>query len=186
MRIAVIGGIGVGKSTVSEILKEYGFRTYSADKINASLLETNEYLEEIEKVFPEVFVDDVFDKQKLINEVFDNKEKLEMLNKISHPRICQSIVDYAKDDNVVIEIPLIDKTGLEKYFDVIILVRSAMRYRLKRLAERGLTQDLSKRIISEQPNDRTLKQYATHEIINNGSIEDIRRRIKILGFLDIK
>ena len=75
---------------------------------------------------------------------------------------------------------------MEKYFDVIILVRSAIRYRLKRLTERGLTQDLSKRIISEQPNDRTLKQYATHEITNNGSIEDIRRRIKILGFLNIK
>ena len=186
MRIAVIGGIGVGKSTVSEILKEYEFRTYSADKINASLLETKEYLEEIKKVFPEVFVNGEFDKEKLRYEVFDNKEKLEMLNEISHPMICQSIIDYAKADNVVIEIPLIDKTGLEKYFDVIILVRSAMRYRLKRLAERGLTQDLSKRIISEQPNDRTLKQYATHEIVNNGSIEDIRRRIKILGFLNIK
>ena len=61
-----------------------------------------------------------------------------------------------------------------------------MRYRLKRLADRGLTQDLSKRIISEQPNDRALKQYATHEVVNNGSIEDIRRRIKILGFLNIK
>ena len=179
MRIAVIGGIGVGKSTVSEILKEYGFKTYSADKINTSLLE-------IKKVFPEVFINGEFDKEKLRYEVFDNKEKLEMLNEISHPRICQSIIDYAKDDNVVIEIPLIDKTGLEKYFDVIILVRSAMRYRLKRLADRGLTQDLSKRIISEQPNDRALKQYATHEVVNNGSIEDIKRRIKILGFLNIK
>lgn len=186
MRIAVIGGIGVGKSTVSEILKEYGFKTYSADKINASLLETKEYLEEIKKVFPEVFVNGEFDKEKLRYEVFDNKEKLEMLNKISHPRICQSIIDYAKEDNVVIEIPLIDKTGLEQYFDVIILVRSEMRHRLNRLIDRGLTEDLAKKIISKQPNDKILRQYATHEIVNDESIEDIRQRIKFLGILNIK
>lgn len=186
MRIAVIGGIGVGKSTVSKILEENGFKTYSADEINASLLKTKEYLIEMKKVFPEVFVDDVFDKQKLRNEVFNNKEKLEILNKISHTRICQAIIDYAKDDNVAVEIPLIDKTGLEQYFDFIILVRSAMRHRLNRLIDRGLTEDLAKRIISEQPNDKILRQYATHEIVNNGSIEDIRQRIKFLGILNIK
>ena len=50
MRIAIIGGIGSGKSEVMKIAKEAGFECVSADEINAELLRTPSYIAKIEKL----------------------------------------------------------------------------------------------------------------------------------------
>lgn len=52
MRIAIIGGIGSGKSEVLKIAKERGFFCISADEINSELLKTPSYIQKFKRLFP--------------------------------------------------------------------------------------------------------------------------------------
>lgn len=52
MRIAIIGGIGSGKSEVMKIAKERGFFCISADEINSELLKTPSYIQKFKRRFP--------------------------------------------------------------------------------------------------------------------------------------
>lgn len=51
MRIAIIGGIGSGKSEVLKIAKERGFFCISADEINSELLKTPSYIQKFKRRF---------------------------------------------------------------------------------------------------------------------------------------
>ena len=65
MKVAITGGIGSGKSTVSDMLRKMGKTVYDADKINAELLTDESYLEKLRANFPEAFTNGEFDKKKL-------------------------------------------------------------------------------------------------------------------------
>lgn len=67
MRIAVIGGIGSGKSEVMKIAKERGFFCLSADEINDELLKTPSYIQKIATLFPSVVSNGVVDKGALLS-----------------------------------------------------------------------------------------------------------------------
>ena len=59
MKIAIIGGIGSGKSAVLSIIKEMGYETLSADEINAEMLKDPEYQAKLEGLFPGVVKNDI-------------------------------------------------------------------------------------------------------------------------------
>lgn len=172
MKIAIIGGIGSGKSEVLKVAKQKGAFCASADEINALLLRTPEYVEKLAKAFPDVVCDGIVDKQKLASAVFSDKSKRELLDSIAHPEIMRRIYDCDKDPYVV-EIPLILKSGAIDYFDEIVLVSTPLLTRLKRLKGRGMSirQALSR--MRTQPSERKLKKIATVTIDNSGSKEEL-------------
>ena len=63
--IAITGQIGSGKSTVCNILREIGEECLDCDEINRKLLQNTEYLIGLKRLFPSVFYNDVFCKNKL-------------------------------------------------------------------------------------------------------------------------
>ena len=63
MRVAIIGGIGAGKSEVLKIAKSKGFACLSADEINANLLLSPSYIAKIAAAFPSVVKDGAVDKK---------------------------------------------------------------------------------------------------------------------------
>ena len=73
MNIALIGGIGSGKSEVLKVAREMGIAALSADEINAGLLKSPEYIEKIAAAFPGCVVCGVVDKARLASEVFSDK-----------------------------------------------------------------------------------------------------------------
>ncbi|MBD5092165.1 MAG: dephospho-CoA kinase, partial [Clostridiales bacterium] len=72
MRIAIVGGIGSGKSEVLKVARDMGLACLSADEINAELLKTPEYIAEIATAFPAAVKDGGIDKAALAKIVFSD------------------------------------------------------------------------------------------------------------------
>jgi len=174
MRIAIIGGIGSGKSEAMKIAKERGFECISADEINAELLRTPSYIAKIAAQFPTAVKDGAVDKKALASIVFADEQKRQILNSIAHPEIMAKIREFDAP-RVAVELPLYVEGG-ERDFDEVVLVKTPMCLRIKRLKKRGLAKKEAIARIKSQPSDRTLKKYATRVLYNGGSLQKLRKR----------
>lgn len=178
MRIAIIGGIGSGKSEVMKIAKEAGFECVSADEINAELLRTPSYIAKIALQFPMAVKDGVVDKKTLASIVFADEGKRQILNSIAHPEIMAKIRAFDAP-RVAVELPLYIEGG-ERDFDEVVLVKTPMCLRIKRLQKRGLAQKDAIARIKAQPSDRTLKKYATRVLHNGKDLKNLQECARIM------
>jgi len=172
MKICVIGGIGSGKSAFLKVAKDLNIYSISADEINSKLLETPSYIEKVKELFPMAVENDVINKKKLAEIIFNSNVERLKLNSIAHPLILNEIVS-CKEDPMIVELPLIVESGVEDIFDSIVLIHTPILKRLKRLKSRGLTYFESLKRISAQVPEKELKRLSTKVIDNSGSKEDL-------------
>ncbi|MDE5616776.1 MAG: dephospho-CoA kinase, partial [Clostridia bacterium] len=90
MKIAVIGGIGSGKSKVISILSQFGERVCDCDEIYKQVCEMPEYIRSIDENFHTV-KDGAIDKKALAATVFSDREKLSLLNSLAHPYVVKEL-----------------------------------------------------------------------------------------------
>jgi len=176
MRIAIIGGIGSGKSEAMKIAAELGFFTLSADEINSVLLQSPEYIKEIAAAFPSVVNFGKLDRRKLADIVFANDEELKKLNAIAHPSILRRIAEE-KADPLVAEMPLFYEIGAQKLFDKTILIYAPLEIRLERLAARGMSERDALARINAQADEGILLQSADFVVDNSGSLSELRENV---------
>ena len=179
MKIAIIGGIGSGKSEVLNVARELGLSTLSADEINAELLENAEYIFEIAQAFPIAVVNGMIDRRKLAEIVFSDEVELARLNALAHPRILARI-KAEESDPLVVEMPLLVESGAEDLFDEIILVYTPLPLRLERLAMRGMSIEHAQRRIKAQAEEKALMAVATRVIENTSGLEKLRENAREL------
>ena len=99
MKIAIIGGIGSGKSEVSKIIESFGNLVISADKVYSEISQTSEYLDLLNVTFPGAVKDGKMDREFLGKIVFNNKEELQKLNAIAHPLVMKKIEEFLHINN---------------------------------------------------------------------------------------
>ena len=175
MRIAVIGGIGSGKSEVMKIAKERGFFCLSADEINAELLKTPSYIQKIATLFPSVVSNGVVDKGALAKIVFSDRGERKKLNALAHPEIMR-VISECKESPLVVELPLFIEGG-DEAFDEIVYVRAPLFKRISRLKKgRGMSaKQAVSRILSQVPS-AVLRAKATIVIDNSRSLSALKER----------
>lgn len=176
--IGVTGGSGCGKTTVCNILKNNGAYIIDADKIGHQIIQKGEkaYFDLID-----AFGIEILDKDKQINRkklgqiVFNNKEKLKILNNITHKHIIKTIkynLNLLKQQNVykyiVIDAALLIQTNLHKQVDIVWVIDSPLNLRIKRLKKRdNLPEDLIIKRIQGQMAFEDLKHYADFVLTND-------------------
>ncbi len=174
--IAITGGIGSGKSTATEILSQYG-DVVSCDKINAELLSDPSYLASLNKLFPQCFGNDGFDRRKMAQLIFSDEEARKRLNGISHPMILKKLSEKLKDckkEVVFIEVPLLKGTAFESCFSEIIVVTASKEKKLERIEKRdNVDRDLAEKKIASQESDLTFKNATVYYIDNSGTMDDL-------------
>lgn len=180
-RIAIIGGIGSGKSEVLKVAKELGLSTLSADEINAELLKTPDYIAEISKNFPTAVEDGAIVRQKLADIVFSDGEQLKKLNSLAHPRILK-VIKENKSELLIVEMPLLLECGAQAMFDETVLVYAPLEKRLQRLALRGLFRDDALKRINAQSDESALKEAASIVLDNSGALDELKDRAKRLFY----
>ena len=124
-KIAITGGIGSGKSTVSSILRDKGYPVYSCDQVYADLIHEEQYINELKKTFPTVVKKGEIDKKRLAEMVFTNEENRIKLNKIAHPLIMKTLFEHMNEresEIVFAEVPLLLEGHFENLFDKTIVV----------------------------------------------------------------
>ena len=103
--IGITGGIGSGKTTVCKIINQMGYPVFYSDQSGRVLLEEDEELkEDIRAYFGDsIFKDGVIVRARLGEIVFNNKEKLDYLNSLIHPRVRNAFLTWKdKQENKLV------------------------------------------------------------------------------------
>ncbi len=173
IKVGITGGIGSGKSTVSEIFRSIGFPVFNSDEEAKNiLLDSQDVHEKLKSVFgEEIIVNGIPDKKKLAELVFTDKEKLTQLNSIIHPMVKKSFEEWLKkqtSDIVFKEAAILIESGSYKDCDRIIVVNSPERIRIDRVMQRDSVNEetVRDRMKNQLPGEEILK-FADYIIKND-------------------
>ena len=189
--IGLTGGIGAGKSTVSNILREKGCCIIDADAISHQITEKgSDTLQQLAKAFGEdiLFDDGSLDRKKLAAIAFSDEKQRRKLEDLTTKRVL-SLIDQTLQnlrressyDIIFIDAPLLFETGADKMTDLVWLVTAEKETRIARVMERdGATRQQVLARMSSQMGDRE-KERRTEEIIDNSKgKEELRRQVEQL------
>ena len=186
MVIGLMGGIGSGKSTVLNYLeKNYNAYIIQSDYVAKEIMmPEHRIFEEVAKEFPEVIADGKINPEKLSEIVFQDKERLNILNSITHPGTVNEIIHRIQQNSsniIVVESALLLNSGLEPYIDEIWFVFCELEKRISRLMnDRGYTRGKALDIIKNQPSDEEYNKSADEFIDNSYSVEKTQEQIDLL------
>ncbi len=181
--IGLTGGIGSGKTTVARQFESFGIPIYIADKEAKKLMELPDVKENIKAVFGnEIFDNTVLNRQKLAEIVFNDKNKLQELNNIIHPKVKSHFDNWLKEKKaapfVIKESALLFETTNEMNFDAIITVTAPVAVRIQRVIDRDKLErhEVLKRINNQIPDE--IKIAKSNFIIQNDSLESLTKQVK--------
>lgn len=183
--IAITGGIGSGKSAVSDILESAGYFVVDCDAITREIYDGEEAKKAIEKAFGQEFVrGGSVDRKKLGAYVFADAQRVKKLNEITHPLIfgrLRQVVEGSGKDVVFVQIPLLFETGRQNDFDKIWLVTADAETRVRRVKQRdGLDEKQIYARIKNQLSDEKKAAFAHTIIKNDGTVDDLRKQVLAL------
>jgi len=180
--VGLTGGIGSGKSTVLNEFKYLGIKTYSADNAAKTLINTDRALiDSIKKVFGNnIYKKNKLDTKQLSKTVFQDSDKLEVLNSIIHPAVLNDFDSFVRANDeiyIVKEVAIIFETKSEKAYDKIILVRAPLEERIKRVLSRDDTsRDEVINKIKNQVDDSSIIDKCDY-IIDNYNLSDLKDKV---------
>jgi dephospho-CoA kinase len=186
--IGLTGGIGSGKSTVSQLLIELGAFVIDADKVGHEIyLPGKEAWQQVTAAFGRdiLAADQTIDRKKLGAIVFNSEEARKKLNAIVHPLMFKDIERRIKEKRtegftkpIVVEAAILIEANWLPLVDEVWVVVTNKNAVIERVAaQRGLpAKDTEARIASQLADAERLK-YANIVITNDGSREDLRKRV---------
>jgi dephospho-CoA kinase len=191
LRYGLTGGIASGKSTVAKMLRELGFPVLEADLIAHQVIEPGQpaYAEVVSNFGAEILdADKRINRSRLGAIVFNDREKLNQLNAIVHPRVEQEMVKQfaelehgGKQAAAFVEAALIFEVNLHKRLDGVVVAWCLPEQQLARLIERGLSEaETRKRIAMQMPVQEKLA-LATDKIDCSGAPQETRRQVEALA-----
>ena len=185
--IGLTGGIGSGKSTVSNILAELGAVVLDADRVGHEAHQPGtETWKEVVSVFgQEVMASDgSIDRKKLGAIVFGDPAALERLNGIMHPRMYDMMADRIEEYRrqgvkvVVLDAAILLEANWTSLVDEVWLTVASEQTVVQRVRERtGLPEEqIRSRIRSQLSNEERMK-HSSVVINNDGSLDELRARV---------
>lgn len=187
--IGITGGVGAGKSQVTEYFgKHYGARTIIADIVAHKMMEPGSrgYYQVIEYFGSNILNGDMtINRGKLSEVVFVSRKKLEKLNGIIHPLVKEYIgMEIAREKKekkvnlVVIEAALLIEDHYEVLCDELWYVYADEAVRRERLkASRGYTDERIDEILKNQSSDQVFRKHCKVVIDNSRTLEETYKQI---------
>ncbi len=164
--IGITGGIATGKSVVAGLIKTKGYPVINADKVGHQVLE----MESVKKTLIKEFGDILgsrgkVDRKKLGDIVFEDREKLKVLNGILHPKMVNMILKKSEEikelnEEIFVEAAVLFEMGLDKHTDFIVVTDCPDEVRIERLMKRDRLSfdEAKKRVNFQSPREFFLKK----------------------------
>ena len=185
--VGITGGIGSGKSAVTDHVETLGITVVDADNVARVVVEPGTPgLAAIAEHFGEdiLLADGRLDRAALRKIVFDNPDERKVLEGITHPRIRDEISRQLSEANspyVVLTSPLLLESGQNTFADYVVVVDVPEEVQLTRtMARDDNSEALVKQIMAAQLDRKTRLSRADTSIMNDGSLEALYERVKKL------
>lgn len=185
--IGITGGIGSGKSTVTEYISQKGFPIVDADKISKKLMDEEDTACQVIDAFGNGILDanGNVDRRKLREMVFCDKVLLQRLNSIFHPKIREGIENEIArlkkegKDIIFLDAPLLIENKIDRMVDEVWIVSCSKETQIERVVKRdGSNRNEVDNIMKRQmPLEKKMK-HADLVFQNEDSIKDLREKIE--------
>jgi dephospho-CoA kinase len=173
LKVGLTGGIGSGKTTIARVFASLGIPVYYADDAAKRLMNADaELKKKIISTFGEnIYTQEGLNRKALAAIVFNDREKLELLNALTHPvtiRDAQEWMNRQQAPYIIKEAALLFESGSAENLDLVIGVYAPQHIRVKRVIDRdGVTVDDVMKRISRQVDEEMKMKLCDHVIINN-------------------
>lgn len=183
--VGLTGGIGSGKSAVAKRFGELGAVVIDSDRLAREVVApATDGFAEVVAAFGEQVVgpDGALDRPALGRVVFGDEEKRRRLEAIIHPRVRARAAELAAaappEAIVVNDVPLLVEAGLADQFEAVIVVFAGEEIRIARLMrDRGMSREEAQSRIRAQATDEQRHAVADIEIVNEGSLDELRSNV---------
>ena len=189
-RIGISGGIGSGKTFISNIFKEHNYKIFNSDLVARDILNNDKSLRD--KIISS-FGNNSYDlnglnKEYISNLIFNSEEKRLKLNKIVHPGVYLKYLDFLKinsDYNSIIESALLHQTESFGLNDINIIITCPLEKRVERVTLRDkMNTDLVNKIIESQVDYQSIIKDFDYHIVNLDKEKTHKEVIEIIQILD--
>lgn len=178
--IGITGGIGSGKSYISNLLRlKFGIPVYDCDAEAKRLTATNEEIRQklIELVGPDVFDGETLNKKLLADFIFNDVENLSQVNAIIHPVVLKDFAEWSRvksqEPIVCLESAILFESGFNNSVDYVLFVDAPEEVRLQRaiLRDTASVEQIKARMKMQQPE---LHRNQADFIIDNSTNDDTK------------
>lgn len=180
--VGLTGGIGSGKTTVAKQFELLGIPVYIADEEAKKLMNRSKIIKRklIALFGNEAYIDNQLNKAFIADIIFKNKEYLQKMNAIIHPRVAKHFNNWLQKQSapyVIKEAAILFEHGGYKFCDYIITVTAPKNLRLNRLLKRNnTTKDKIEAIMKNQWTD-TQKVKLSQFVISNEDLENTKKQV---------
>lgn len=183
--IGITGGIGSGKSTVSELIEDAGYPVYYSDIRAKTIVHDNaELKQKIKELLGEKAYDEngFYDRKYVAETVFENEELLLKLNSLIHPAVKMDFEKWVSQQTtpfVFKETALLFELKLNKSCYKSLLVTADDNCRLKRVMDRdNKTYREVETIMLRQMPEKDKVKLTDYIIFNNDGLEELEQETK--------
>ena len=185
--IGLTGGVGSGKTTVAEMLRELGATVIDADEAAHEVYAPGTPgFDAVVREFGEEYVrGGAIDRARLGALVFNDADALKRLNAIVHPLVrewmaARTAEAVERGDEIVIQdVPLLYENDLAGLFSSVVLVYAPAETQLERLVDgRAVPPDRARAMIGAQMPIEEKRRLAHHVVDNSDTVEETRRQVE--------
>ncbi len=180
--VGITGGIGSGKTTLSNHLKKLGYLVHESDVVVSEMYTKpkKQFLSFIkEKISKDAVNHNIINKKEIADVIFNNKEIKKLLETRIHKEVQSSRDAFIKKSKknkiklIFADIPLLFENKLEKGFDLVICIISSEKNRIKRVLENTkFSKENLNKILKAQTTDKERKKRSQIIINNNKTKKD--------------
>jgi len=181
-KVAITGGIGSGKTYISNMFAELGVPIYDSDSRAKKIINSNIQVKKsiISAFGLNCFNGSILDRRYISNLIFNDRSKLKLINSIVHPFV---YMDYncwllkQKFNYTIYESAIIYDNQGQYNFDKIIGVISEEELRISRLLDRGMDNLSITNIMKNQMPDSkivSISDFLIYNNLNNELTEDVK------------
>lgn len=185
MVIGLTGGIGSGKTTVAEFFQRFEtVAVYIADLEAKKIMNSSDVIQTklIEEFGKNTYHENELNNRYLASIVFNNKEKLHVLNSILHPEVRRNFQEFMQQNAnkayILYESAILFESNSQHQFDFVVSVFTDLEERIKRVLKRdnSVRQQVLNRINNQWKEDKKL--LLSNYIINNYSLQETEDAVK--------
>ena len=184
--IGLTGSIGMGKSTTAQMFRDQGCPVFDADAaVHALYARGGRAVPIIRSVFPDAIKDGAVDRAVLGKYMRADPLQLKVLESFIHPLVSEARTEFfhihQDADIVVMDVPLLFETGLDKAVHHIVVVTAPYEVQRERVLDReGMTAELFGSLLARQTPDSEKRSRADSLILTDKGLDNAREQVQII------